>query len=72
MNPRDPNPSPTAPWWAYLVPVLAANYLRQVLVPPSEVGDAVSVALFAATTVAVILAVSTVSRRWHRGGAERV
>jgi hypothetical protein len=36
-----------APWWAYLVSILAINYLRQALVPPADVGDAVSVGLFA-------------------------
>jgi hypothetical protein len=44
-----------APWWAYLVPILALNYLRIALLPPGDVGDAVSVALFAATTVVVVV-----------------
>jgi uncharacterized membrane protein YdcZ (DUF606 family) len=52
-----------APWWAYLVPILATNYLRQVLLPPSEVGDALSVALFVATTAVVALLVTTLYRR---------
>jgi hypothetical protein len=60
-----------APWWAYLVPVLAVNYLRQVLVPPGEAGDAVSVALFAATTIAVALVVTAMHRSRPRGDAGR-
>jgi hypothetical protein len=51
-----------APWWAYLVPILAINYLRIALVPPGDVGDAVSVALFAATTLAVAVVVTAVHR----------
>jgi hypothetical protein len=44
------------------VPILAVNYLRQALVPPGEVGDLVSVALFAATTAAVVIVVTTLQR----------
>jgi hypothetical protein len=51
-----------APWWAYLVPILALNYLRIALLPPGDVGDAVSVALFAATTVAVVVVVTALDR----------
>ena len=51
-----------APWWAYLVPILAVNYLRQALVARDQVGDLVSVALFAATTVAVVVVVTTLQR----------
>lgn len=51
-----------APWWACLVPVIASNYLRQVIVAPQEVGDLVSVALFAATTVAVVVVVTALYR----------
>lgn len=47
-----------APWWAYSVPILVFNYLRQILLPPAEVGDAVSVALFAGVTAAVIVLVT--------------
>ena len=59
---HNPHASRWAPWWAYLVPLLALNYLRQVLVPPGDAGDAVSVALFAATTVAVIAVVTVLHR----------
>jgi hypothetical protein len=52
-----------APWWAYVIPVLAVNYLRQLALPPAEVGDIVSVALFAAITVLVVVAVTTAYRR---------
>ena len=51
-----------APWWAYLVPIVAVNYLRQALAAPDEVGDLVSVALFAATTIAVVVVVTTLQR----------
>lgn len=44
------------------MPILAVNYLRQALVPPAHVGDAISVALFAATTVVVALAVTVLYR----------
>lgn len=60
---RNPAPSAWAPWWAYVVPIAVVNVLRQLAVPPSEVGDAVSVALFAATVAIVVLVVTAV----HRG-----
>jgi hypothetical protein len=47
-----------APWWAYAVPVGLANLLRQLLVPPGEVGDLVSIALFLATAVVVAAVVT--------------
>ena len=47
-----------APWWAYVLSIVALNWLRIALVPPAEVGDAVSVALFVATVAAVHLAVT--------------
>lgn len=59
---HDPMAPRWAPWWAYLVPVLAVNYLRQVLVPPGDAGDAISIALFAVTTIAVILVVTALHR----------
>ena len=74
MNePLNTTPSRWAPWWAYVVPVLALNYLRVALLPPGEVGDAVSVALFAATTIAVVAVVTVLHRaRDHaRGEAPR-
>lgn len=52
-----------APWWAYFVAILSVNYLRQALVPTEEVGDGVSVALFAATTVLVAVVVTALHRR---------
>lgn len=56
-----------APWWAYTVPFFVLNVLRQLLVPPAEVGDAVSIALFLATVsvvaVSVTLAYRVASRR---------
>jgi hypothetical protein len=55
------------PWWAYAVPLFVLNVLRQLLVPPAEVGDAVSIALFLATVsvvaVSVTLAYRMASRR---------
>ena len=54
--------SPWAPWWAYTVPFAVLNLLRQVLVPPAEAGDAVSIALFAATALVVALVVTAVHR----------
>ncbi len=52
-----------APWWAYVVPAAAINAIRQIIVPPSEVGDAVSIALFATTTALVFLVVTALSAR---------
>jgi hypothetical protein len=64
MNePRHTPASRWAPWWAYLVPILALNYLRLVVLPPDETGgDAVSVALAAAITLAVVLVVTALHR----------
>ena len=47
-----------APWWAYAAPFAVANLLRQLLVPPEEVGDGVSIALFAATALTVFVVVT--------------
>lgn len=59
-----------APWWAYVVPILALNYLRQVLISPDDVGDVANVAMFAVLSVAVVvlltLAYRGVSRRAPR------
>jgi len=57
-----PTGSRWAPWWAHVVPIVALNWLRQALVPPADVGDAVSVALFAATTAVVMLLVTMAHR----------
>lgn len=54
-----------APWWAYLVPILVLNSLRQVLVPPAEVGDGVSVAVAVATAAAVAVVVTALRRSLH-------
>jgi hypothetical protein len=51
-----------APWWAYTLPIGALNILRQLAFPPSRVGDAVSIALFLATVLAVAVAVTAVHR----------
>ena len=70
MNePRDPTRSRWAPWWAYVVPIVVLNYLRIALVPPGEVGDAASVALFVATTIVVAAVVTVLHRaRGHAPG----
>jgi hypothetical protein len=47
-----------APWWAYAVPLLILNILRQLVVPPAAVGDAVSIALFLATVGIVFVVVT--------------
>ena len=60
---HDAHTSTWAPWWAYLVPIAVINLVRQLVVPPSEVGDMVSVALFAATVTLVVLVVTAL----HRG-----
>ena len=60
---RNAPQSTWAPWWAYVVPIAILNVLRQLAVPPSEAGDAVSVALFAATVTLVVLVVTAL----HRG-----
>lgn len=60
---HDAHASTWAPWWAYVVPIAIINLLRQLALPPSEVGDAVSIALFAATVGLVVLVVTAV----HRG-----
>jgi hypothetical protein len=64
-EPRNPTRGRWAPWWAYVIPILVVNYLRQVLVPPDEVGDAVSVGLFAATTAVIAVVVTALHRRRH-------
>ena len=51
-----------APLKTYLIPLAVLNIARQLLVPPSEVGDAVSVALFAATAATVFLVVTGIHR----------
>lgn len=62
MKDGDAAPSRWAPWWAYLVPTLGINQLRQALIAPSDVGDAVSVALAATTTILVVLVVTILYR----------
>jgi len=62
MKDRSAVPSRWAPWWAYLVPVVGMNQLRQATIAPSDVGDAVSVALFATTTILVALVVTVLYR----------
>ena len=52
-----------APWWAYVAPIVALNYLRIALAPPDETGDAVSVALSAATALTVLVVVTAAHRR---------
>ncbi len=47
-----------APWWAYAVPLFVLNILRQLIVPPAAVGDAVSIALFLATVGLVFVVVT--------------
>ena len=60
-----------APWWAYGMPIGAANLLRQVLVPPAEVGDAVSIALFAVTAAVIAVTVTAVHRLRLNGARAR-
>ena len=62
MKATDARQSPWAPWWAYVVPIAVLNFLRQVLIPPDEVGDAVSIGLFFAVAVAVFAIVTAVQR----------
>jgi hypothetical protein len=57
-----PEPSRWAPWWAYLIPMLALNYLRQVVLPPDRVGGALSAAL----AIAIVAAVAVVVTALHR------
>ena len=68
---RDTTRSRWAPWWAYLVPIVLLNYLRIALVPPGEVGDAASVALFVATTLAVAAVVTALHRARVHGAGQR-
>ena len=65
---KDANAAPSrwAPWWAYVVPLVGINQLRQALIAPSDVGDAVSVALFATTAILVALAVTVLYRLLRR------
>ena len=58
-----------APWWAYLVPIVLLNYLRIAVVPPREVGDAASIALFVATTLAVAAVVTALHRARVHGAS---
>ncbi|HSI31010.1 MAG TPA: hypothetical protein VK951_06755 [Miltoncostaeaceae bacterium] len=68
---HDTTRSRWAPWWAYLVPIVLLNYLRIALVPPGEVGDAASVALFVATTLAVAAVVTALHRARVHGAGQR-
>ena len=54
-----------APWWAYLVPILVLNYLRQALIAPDD--DALSVLLFALTAGLVFVVVTVAHRSRPRG-----
>ncbi len=61
-----------APLWVYAIPIAVINLLRQLVVAPSEAGDAVSIALFAATVVVVVFVVTAVHRlRGARAGGPR-
>jgi hypothetical protein len=64
--PRGPVRIRWAPWWAYLVPILTFNYLRQLLLPRSYLGDLGGVALFATVAVGVV-AVVTLVHSQHSG-----
>ena len=73
---HDTRASAWAPWWAYVAPIAVINLPRQLVVPPSEVGDAVAIALVAATVTLVVLLVTAVHRglrspptRWPRRAA---
>lgn len=57
------SPGRWAPWWAYLAPILGGNYLRQALLPPARVGDAVSIALAVATAGTIAAVVTALYRR---------
>lgn len=62
MNDTHATVSRWAPWWAYVVPILGINYLRQVLISPADAGDVLSVALFAVITALVIVVVTAAYR----------
>lgn len=62
---RQDDRSRWAPWAAYVIPAALINLLRQIVVPPSSNGDAVSIALFVATTSVVVLVVTAVHRLRH-------
>jgi hypothetical protein len=64
---RIATPSRWAPWWAYLIPMLALNYLRQVILPPDEVGEAASVAL----ALAIVAAAAALVTAVHRARGQR-
>jgi hypothetical protein len=53
-----------APWWAYLVPFLALNYARALLVETSGAGD---IALALATAALVFATVTALHRAQSRG-----
>jgi hypothetical protein len=57
-HPRVTPPSRWAPWWAYLVPLVAINQLRQIAFPPSDAGVPVTVALLLATGALVVVTVT--------------
>jgi hypothetical protein len=46
-----------APWWAYLIPFLALNYARALLIDTSGAGD-IALALAAASLVFVTVTVA--------------
>lgn len=59
MNHPHLAPRNRAPWWAYAIPFAVLNGLRQIAFPPSETGDAMSIALFLAIAAFVALTVTT-------------
>ena len=70
MNTRMHSPN-RAPWWAYTIPIAVVNYGRQLLVPPDDAGDAVSIGLFVATSAAVVVIVTALHRIRRAMGGTR-
>ena len=62
MNHPHLAPHNRAPWWAYAIPFAVLNGLRQIVFPPSETGDVMSIALFVAIAAFVALTVTTACR----------
>lgn len=55
-----------APWWMYVVPILAVGYLRQVVIPHGSIPDLVEVLLALGIAGAMFVAITAVYRATHR------
>ena len=52
-----------APWWAYVIPILAVNYLRQLLIPPGTLPETIDVLLAVGLGLGLAVVITTLHRR---------